>query len=286
MATGGYDKVRSGVLAVVRHDNLILAVLAVVIGLAVGWAIIGFRTLIDLVQSVFFGSGGETLATIAAALPSWQIILAPCTGGLLVGLFYRFIMPGGRPNGVAQVIEASALKLGRLPIWPGVAATLGSALSIGSGASVGREGPAVLLGATLSSWLGQRLDLGRPALRILLGCGGAAAVAASFNAPIAGALLAHEVIVGHYALNAFAPVVLSSIAATMVSRAIYGDFPAFVIPPIDAIAWIELPAFAMTGVACGIAAVILMRGIAVVRGGGMIGLGFLYGSGLPWLGCV
>ncbi len=93
-------------------------------------------------------------------------------------------------------------------------------------------------------------------------------MAASFNAPIAGALFAHEVIVGHYALNAFAPVVLSSIAATMVSRAIYGDFPAFIIPPFEAIEWIEFPAFALTGVACGLAAVILMRGIAAIKKSG------------------
>ncbi|MEQ9444722.1 MAG: chloride channel protein [Rhodospirillaceae bacterium] len=264
----GYGKVKGQVLAVVRHDNLILAVLAIVVGVAIGWAISGFRTAISLIQTVFYGDGGQNLATIAGGLPAWQIIAAPCVGGLLVGLFYRFVMPGGSPHGVAQVIDASALKSGRLSLWPGLAATLGSAASLGVGASVGREGPAVLLGATLSSWLGQRLNLGRPVVRTLLGCGGAAAVAASFNAPIAGALFAHEVIVGHYALNAFTPVVLSSIAATMVSRAIYGDYPAFIIPAFDVIEWIEFPAFALTGVACGLAAVMLMRGIAVLKKSG------------------
>jgi CIC family chloride channel protein len=86
-------------------------------------------------------------------------------------------------------------------------------------------------------------------------------VAASFNAPIAGALFAHEVIVGHYALCAFAPVVIASIAATMVSRAVYGDFPAFIIPPLESVEWIEFQAFALTGVACGLAAVTLIYGI-------------------------
>lgn len=268
MTVGGYDKVRGKVLAVVRHDNLILAVLAVVIGMLVGWAVYGFRTLIGAIQFIGFGDDGENLATIASALPAWQVIAVPCIGGLLVGLFYKFVMPGGRPHTVAHVIEASALKMGRLPLWPGLAATIGSAMSMGVGASVGREGPAVVLGATLSSWLGQKLNLARPAMRTLLGCGSAAAVAASFNAPIAGALFAHEVIVGHYALNAFAPVVIASIAATMVSRSIYGDFPAFIIPPFEAIEWIEFPAFALTGVACGLAAVLLMRGVALVRSSG------------------
>lgn len=268
MAVGGYDKVRGHVLAVVRHQNLILAVLAVVIGTLIGWAIYGFRTLIGVIQWLGFGDDGDNLATIAAALPAWQIVAVPCLGGLLVGLFYRFVMPGGRSLAVPHVIEASALKMGRLPLWPGLAATIGSAMSIGVGASVGRESPAVVLGATLSSWLGQKLNFARPAMRTLLGCGSAAAVAASFNAPIAGALFAHEVIVGHYALNAFAPVVLSSIAATMVSRSIYGDFPAFIIPPFEVIEWIEFPAFALTGVACGLAAVALTRGVRLVRNSG------------------
>lgn len=268
MAVGGYGKIRGQVLAVLRHDNLILAVLAVVIGTVVGWAIVGFRSLYGAIQLLGYGSSGENLATIAAALPAWQIIAVPAIGGLLIGLFYRFVMPGGSALAVPHVIEASALKMGRLPLWPGIAATIGSAASIGVGASVGREGPAVVLGATLSSWIGQKLNFGRAALRILLGCGSAAAVSASFNAPIAGALFAHEVIVGHYALNAFAPVVLSSIAATMVSRAMYGDFPAFTIPPFEAIEWIEFPAFALTGVACGLAAVILMRGIVLARSSG------------------
>lgn len=275
MTGGGYDKFKSQVVdpvvapvvSLFRHNDLILAVLAIATGFIVGWAVVGFRHLIDLFQIGFFGSGGENLATIAAALPMWQILLAPCAGGLIVGLFHHYVMPGGKPQGVAKVIEASALKMGRLPLWPGIAATFSSALSIGAGASVGREGPAVLLGATLSSWIGQTLNLGRSAVRTLLGCGGAAAVAASFNAPIAGALFAHEVIVGHYALNAFAPVVLASIAATMVSRGVYGDYPAFIIPPFEAIEWIEFPAFALTGVACGLVAVVLMRGIAAVKKG-------------------
>lgn len=256
---------RTHLSALIRHDNLILAILAVGVGVAVGWAAVGFRTAFDMIQSVFYGSGGEDLATIAAALPRWQVVVAPVVGGLLVGLFYRYLMPGRTPQGPAQVIEASALHGGRLPLWPGLAATIGSAASIGAGASVGKEGPVVLLGATLSSWFSQRIGFGRAATRILLGCGGAAAVAASFNAPIAGALFAHEVIVGHYALSAFAPVVMASIAATMVSRSVYGDYPAFNIPVLEAVDWIEFPAFALTGAACGLAAVIMMHGVGLVR---------------------
>jgi len=168
---------RARLSAVVRHDNLILAILAVGIGVAVGWAIIGFREVIDVVQSVFFGRGGEGLATISAALPRWQAIAALTFGGLLLGLFYRYLMRGRDPLGPAQVIEASGLQGGSLLLISGIAATVGSAASIGVGASVGREGPAVLLGATLSSWFSQRVGFGRAATRILLSFGSAAAVA-------------------------------------------------------------------------------------------------------------
>jgi len=106
-------------------------------------------------------------------------------------------------------------------------------------------------------------------VRILVGCGVAAAVAASFNAPIAGALFAHEIIIGHYALSAFAPVVMASVAATTVSRGMYGAYPAFTIPAFEEIVWIEFPAFALTGIACGLAAVALMYGIRFIRDWGV-----------------
>ena len=135
--------VRDRLIAFLRHDNLVLAVLAVVIGVIVGWAIVGFRELINLVQAISYGSGGENLATIAGNLPAWQVIAAPTVGGIFIGLFYRYLMPGGAPQGPAHVIQASALRGGRLPLWPGLMATVGSAASIGVGASVGREGPVV-----------------------------------------------------------------------------------------------------------------------------------------------
>ena len=108
----------------------------------------------------------------------------------MVGVFVYYFMPGRRPQGVADVIEASALRGGVMSAATGVRAAVASALSIGAGASVGREGPAVHLGASLAGWLATRLHLSRSISRTLLGCGVATAVAASFNAPIAGALFA------------------------------------------------------------------------------------------------
>ena len=245
-----------------RNVQVILSLLAVAIGAAAGAAAIGFRYAIDLVQLLGFGFGSEKVATLAAALPWWQLILVPTMGGLAIGLFVHYILPGRRPHGVADVIEANALRAGRMSATVGLKAAVVSAASIGVGASVGREGPVVHLGASIGAWVAKRLHLGRTSARTLLGCGVAAAVAASFNAPIAGAFFALEVVIGHYALTAFAPIVIASVTGTIISRMYYGDFPAFVMPAMRAITsfW-ELPAFALLGVISAIVAIVFIRAV-------------------------
>jgi CIC family chloride channel protein len=243
-----------------RNVQVVLSLLAVGIGLTAGLAAIGFRYAIDFVQQLGFGFGGEQVAALAGALPAWRLLLVPLLGGLVVGLFVHFFMPGRRPQGVAHVIEANALRGGRMSLTDGIKAAVVSAVSIGSGASVGREGPVVHLGASLGSWASRRLHLGRTSSRTLLGCGVAAAVAASFNAPIAGTFFALEVVVGHYALTAFAPIVIAAVLGTMVSRMHYGDFPAFILPDAPSITsfW-EFPAFAILGCVAAVVAIVFMR---------------------------
>lgn len=245
-----------------RNDQVILSVLALLIGVAAGMAETVFRAALALVQELGYGFSSEKVASLAAALPWWQLLLVPSLGGLLIGLFIYFFMPDRRPQGVAQVIESSALRGGRMSLTLGIKAAAVSAASIGVGASVGREGPIVHLGASLGAWVSKRLHLGRSLTRTLLGCGVAAAVAASFNAPIAGTFFALEVVVGHYAISAFAPIVIASVAGTIVSRMRYGDFPAFILPDTwTIVSFWEFPAFALLGVVSAITAVIFMRSI-------------------------
>lgn len=245
----------------ISNDQFVLGVLAVGVGLVVGGGVVGFRLLIDAFHLLFYGGAEADLASTAAALPWWHVALAPALGGLLVGLWYRYFMPGGKPQGIANIIEATATRGSRLDIRAGFAALFGSALSIGAGAPVGREGPAVHFGATLAAWLAEKLHFGRSLSRTLLGCGAAAAVAASFNAPIAGALFAHEVVVGHYAMSAFAPVVVASVTATVISRAVFGDFPAFTVPEMALQSVLEFPAFAGLGIVAALAALVFMRAV-------------------------
>jgi len=246
---------------IVRNDHLILMGLALVVGCASGAAVVAFREAISLAQYVFYGVGHDRLSMHAADLPWWHLLLAPTVGGLLVGLFiYRFL-PGRRAQGVADVIESENLKGGWMSSRVGFLSAIASALSIGAGASVGREGPAVHLGASLGGWIGRRLHLTRSLNRTLLGCGVAAAVAASFNAPLAGALFANEVVIGHYALKAFAPVVVASVAGTAIARIWFGDFPAFALINYPLASFWEFPAFIGLGVASALCAILFMHTI-------------------------
>ena len=240
------------------NDQVVLSVLALVIGVAVGYGTIGFRYILGVIQEVFYGFSSQQFATLTADLDWWHILLAPAAGGLLVGLFLQFIMPGGSAEGVAQVVESGSLRGGRLSIGRGLAAAAVSAASLGAGASAGREGPVVHLGATIASFVSQRFKFGPSLTLTLLGCGVASAVAASFNAPIAGVFFAMEVVIGHYALHAFSPIVIASVAGTIVSRVHLGDFPAFVLPNYSISSFFELPAFLLLGIICAVVAMTFM----------------------------
>lgn len=251
-----------GTRRVVKNDQVTLASLALVVGALASVAAIGFREAIEFFQDAFYGTPSERLYQFVQTLAWWQVLWPPVVGGLIIGVLVRIGMPEQRPQGVADVIEASALKGGRMSLTTGLRAAVISAISIGSGASVGREGPVVHLGAALAANISKRLHLTRSLSRTLLGCGVAAAVAGSFNAPIAGALFANEVVIGHYALKAFAPVVIASVTSTAISRAYFGDFPAFALPPHAITSFLEFPAFVVLGLLAGIAASLMVRGIS------------------------
>ena len=248
-----------------RAEPFLSLLLAALIGFAGAYCAIGFRELYLAIQTAAFGTGADALIAEIGKLPAWQIVAAPTAGGLLVGLFYRFAMPGGRPQGVADVMETVAFRAGRMDWRAGLAAAFGSAASIGTGASVGREGPVIHLGASLASFIGARLALSRSQMVTLLGCGVAAAISASFNAPIAGVFFALEVVIGHYALSAFAPIVIASVTGAIIARIHFGDFPAFIIPDRAIVSFFEFPAFLLLGLASGLAAIVFLRSVEVTR---------------------
>ena len=260
-----YYTIRKKLRLLIGNEHLILLILAMVIGTVAGAAVIGFREAISFVQLILYGSGSEQFFSSNHGVAWWKIIIMPLAGGVVVGLMVQFLLPKKRPEGVADVIIASAQNGGRMSSRVGLTAAIVSAISIGSGASVGREGPAVHLGASLAGWIGRRLNLSSQMTRTLLGCGVAAAVAASFNAPIAGTLFASEVVIGHYALRAFAPIVISSVAGTALSRVWFGNFPAFSLVETPLASFWEFPAFVALGLTSGIVAIVLMHSILLAQ---------------------
>lgn len=256
-----FGRIQSAFRSIIRNEHLLLVALALVIGCLSGAAVIALREAIEAIELFWFTITTDMLARYEIEVPAWRLVLAPIVGGLMVGLITWKFMPNERNQGVADVVEASAMRAGHMSSRVGLVSAINSAISVGSGASVGREGPAVHLGASLAGWIGRRLHLSRSLARTLLGCGVAAAVSASFNAPIAGALFATEVVVGQYALKTFAPVVVASVAGTALSHIHFGEVSAFLLGDNHITSFWEFPAFIGLGIVSAVAAIVMMQSI-------------------------
>ncbi len=236
------------------NEHTIMAVLAVAVGLAGGFGAVGFRYLIDFFQNLAYGSS-EELLNVVLALPWYLKVWVPAAGGLVVGPLVYFFAREAKGHGVPEVMEAVALKGGVIRKRVVFVKTLASAISIGTGGSVGREGPIVQIGSAIGSTLGQLLKVSQDRMRTLVGCGAAAGIAATFNAPIAGSMFALEVVLGEFGLATFSPIVISSVVATAVSRAFLGDIPAFIVPAYELVSAWEFPLYFVLGLFCAVTGV-------------------------------
>ncbi|MDM8166600.1 chloride channel protein [Roseovarius sp.] len=237
--------------------------IALAIGIAAGFAALLFRRGIDTLQSWAYSAQGMAYVhSAAAALPWYWVMAVPILGGLVVGVILHRFTPDGRVRSVSDVIEGAALQEGRVEGRVGLASAAASIITLGTGGSSGREGPVVHLAGVISSWVSNRINADGVTGRDLLGCAVAAAVSASFNAPIAGALFALEVVLRHFALHAFAPIVIASVAGTVINRLEFGDVTEFTLPVASALEfYVELPAFLILGLVCGLVATALMHAI-------------------------
>lgn len=240
--------------------------IGLLVGIAGGYAGVAFHYAIAGLTQLSFGAPEAELATAAAQLDRVRLLIIPLLGGILVGLLIWFGrtyagLSEARLFGVADIIEARALRGGKVSAKATILSSLGSVLALGMGSATGREGPAAFLGAGVGSWLAERFRVSERDRRTLLACGVAAAVAASFNAPIAGALFALEVVLGHYALRAIAPISIAAVAGTLISRLHDASVNVFAMPFHAPRGVLDFALAACFGVIAALIAIAFMRAL-------------------------
>ncbi|ASM72737.1 MULTISPECIES: chloride channel protein [Roseobacteraceae] len=237
--------------------------IALVIGIGAGFAALFFRKGITSLQSFLYGTDDvQHLHSFAQSLPWYWVLMIPIFGGLVVGVILHLFTRDGRARSVAEVIEGAAMHNGKVETRAGLASAVASFITLSSGGSTGREGPVVHLAAVISTKVCRLIKADGVTGRDLLGCAVAAAVSASFNAPIAGALFALEVVLRHFAVHAFAPIVIASVAGTVINRLEFGGVTEFRLSQPEMLQfYVELPAYLMLGLVSGLVAVVLMRAV-------------------------
>jgi len=239
-------------------------VVAVIVGVGAGLGAILFRYLIVSFTIVFSGSAGYSAAGRAAHpwfpwLGFGFVVLAPVLGGLIYGPLVERFAREARGHGVPEVMLAVATQGGRIRTRVATVKALASAICIGCGGSVGREGPIVQIGSALGSSLGQALGFSVPRMRLLVACGAAGGISATFNTPIAGVFFALELILRDFETESFGTVVLASIAADVVSRAAFGSQPFLSLPPFQLVSFAEYPLYMGLGLLAAGAGVAFIR---------------------------
>ncbi len=239
-------------------ERRVLIILSVVVGVGGGFGAVIFRWLIGAFHTLFFDYGTFLFSHITSH-PQWLIPLIPMAGGLLVAPITYRLAKEARGHGVPEVMLAVALRGGIIRPLIALAKSIASSVCIGSGGSAGREGPIVQIGSALGSTVGQMFKMSGERVKILVGCGAAAGISATFNAPIAGALFALEIILGDFTMYAFSPVIISSVTATVISRAFLGNYPAFLVPAYDLVSVSEMPMYIGLGLVAGVFSVLFIK---------------------------
>lgn len=233
-----------------------LALLGLLCGLASSALLVAFRLCSELPLWWWFGKEGNDFETLSP----WMRFAVPTIGGILIGLWLTSRKPEDRPSGPAHLLERMNHFQGHVPFSNMVTQFWGATLSLLSGQSIGREGPAVYLGGTAGSLLAGRLKLPNNSRQTLIGCGVAAAIAAAFNTPLAGVIFAMEVILMEYTIVGFIPIIIAAVTGTFISRLVFGTEPAFALPSITSFNSLEeLPYIVFAGIIIGICGTIHMR---------------------------
>jgi CIC family chloride channel protein len=250
---GWLDRVREPLSRAVAHGSGGMLALSLLIGAGAGLGAVAFRYMILGFTYAFTGHRDYSVVGHASnpqlsGLGMWFVVLTPVVGGLIYGPLVSRFAPEARGHGVPEVMLAVNQLGGRMRPQVPIVKSLASALCIGSGGSVGREGPIVQIGSALGSVLGQFVRVTESQLRLLVACGAAAGISATFNAPIAGVFFALELILRNFDTESFGFVVLSSVTADAIGRAAFGSHPFLTLPGFNFTSPLELVLYAGLGV--------------------------------------
>ena len=247
-----------------------LSLLALIVGVVTGFGAVGFRDLIGLIHNLAF-QGRLSFrydANVFTGAAPWGalVILVPVIGGILVTFVVDNFAPEAKGHGVPEVMDAIYYKAGVIRPVVAVVKSLASAVAIGTGSSVGREGPIIQIGSALGSTLGQIVKMPVGQRIALVAAGAGAGIAATFNTPIGGVMFAIELMLPEIGVSTFLPVAIATGAATFIGRWFIGDQPAFLVPhlaptPSDAGTIVVLVLYAALGALTGAAAAGFVRGL-------------------------
>jgi len=254
-----YVRLQNILFKIKSFDQLFVIIMAMLIGVFAGVIAGGFRALISFFRFSFWSDGALLDAVMAA--PIYLKIGIPALGGALVAWGVQKFAPEAKGHGVPEVMNAVATQNGFIRMRVVVIKALASAMSIATGASVGREGPIVQIGSAFGSTIGQLFQVSVRRMKTFIGCGAAAGIAATFNAPIAGAIFASEIILGDFSATAIGPLIIASVFGTVISRAMFGDFPAFIPPTYTLHSPVEIIFYIILGIAAGVVGWVFVRSL-------------------------
>jgi CIC family chloride channel protein len=238
-------------------EHIRLTLLAVLIGLLAGFASVGFKFMIQFFQNQFWRA--SDIISAVTSQPWYFTLLIPTLGGLIISPIIYYGAREAKGHGVPEIMESLIFRGGRMRNRVVAIKALASSICIGSGGSVGREGPIVQISSSLASTVGKLFRIKERGMRTLVAAGAAAGIGGTFNAPIAGALFAVEVLLGEFGIFSFSPIIVASVISTLTSRLIIGDFSAFTVPKYTLISVWEIGPYILLGLVSGLVAILFIK---------------------------
>ncbi|KER72008.1 ClcB-like voltage-gated chloride channel protein [Burkholderia aenigmatica] len=234
-------------------DAHTMLIWSAIVGVGGAFATMAFREGIDLMQHLISGQSGS-FVQMAKRLPWYVRFWMPAAGGFLAGCVLLLATRGDKKAGKTDYMESVALGNGVVPVRQSLWRSVSSLLTIGSGGSIGREGPMVQLAALAASLVGRFAHFDPPRLRLLVACGAAAGITSAYNAPIAGAFFVSEIVLGGIAMESLGPMIVASVVANIVMREFGGYRPPYEMPVFPAVTGPEVLLFVVLGALCGVLA--------------------------------